>query len=72
MQPDDSCGECGGELTQVRAVRQLFEPDPTTMTDGQLADQLAAGMGGFYEEGVHGTTVRVFRCEDCGHRLERH
>lgn len=71
MQQNETCGECGGELRRIRAVRSVFEPDPGRMTEGQFADQVAAQLGGFYEEGVHGTTVRVFRCVDCGHRRER-
>ena len=64
------CSVCGGELELVRQTRQVFRPDPETMTDGQLAEQRAAQMGGAFEEGIHGVTTRVYVCKECGTRME--
>jgi len=69
MSETRSCAECGGDLTFVDERRRTFSPDPETMTDGQLAEQYAAEMGGPFEEGVHGVTERLYRCSDCDRGL---
>ena len=57
-------------MTEVRQNRRIFDPDPETMTDGQLAEQHAAQMGGPFEEGIHGWTTRTYECTDCGEQWE--
>lgn len=54
----------------VGEARRVFTPDPETMTDGQLAEQQAAQMGGPFEEGIHGATTRFFECPECGETAE--
>lgn len=71
MTSDVTCLECAVEMQQVGETRRTFEPDPETMTDGQLAEQYAAEMGGPFEEGVHGMTRRVYECPECGRQVER-
>lgn len=70
MTETETCAACSGEVELVRQTRQVFRPDPETMTDGQLAEQQAALMGGAFEEGIHGVTTRVYVCKDCGTRKE--
>lgn len=55
-------------MTYVEQRRKVFTPD-MDMTDGQLAELHAANMGGPFEEGVHGTTLDHFECEECGFQL---
>lgn len=70
MSDDMSCTECSGKMKAVGRERHVFQPDPETMTDGQLAEQHAARLGGFFEEGVHGSTAQVYECRECGHHRE--
>lgn len=69
MNETRDCGECGGDMEFVDERRRTLRPDPETMTDGQLAEQYAAQMGGPFEEGVHGVTERLYRCPECDRRL---
>lgn len=70
MATNRECPECGGSMKVVNEYREVFHPNPDTMTDGQLAEQMAARMGGHFEEGVHGTTVQVYECDDCQTQLQ--
>lgn len=70
MSVKGTCPDCGGDLQLVDQQRRVFQPDPETMTDGQLAEQYAAQMGGAFEEGIHGVTTRVFECDECGKTVE--
>lgn len=70
MSRERTCSGCGEEMKLAGQFRQVFQPDPATMTDGQLAEQLAAEMGGPFEEGIHGTTTRVYECPECGVQRE--
>lgn len=65
-----TCPDCGGELSVIGRERDVFRPDPETMTEGQMAEQMAAEMGGFYEEGVHGVITIRYSCDDCGAQWE--
>ncbi|MFD1586756.1 hypothetical protein ACFR9U_07165 [Halorientalis brevis] len=64
------CPECGTGMEYQGNERRIFEPDPETMTDGQLAEQLAAKMGAHYEEGMHGVTIEYYHCPKCNEQVE--
>jgi len=70
MNTDKTCSDCGGQIEFLGQNRRVFQPDPETMTDGQFAEQVAAGMGGPFEEGVHGETSRMYQCTECDQLLE--
>lgn len=66
MAPSQNCPECGGSLQLIGEERKVFDPDPSNMTEGEMAEQMAAQMGGAFEEGIHGSTISIFSCEECG------
>ena len=67
---EDACTECGGHLEYVGKNKRVYRTDPEMMTGGQMADQFAAELGGFFEEGVHGETTYIYACMNCGQRFE--
>ena len=71
MSGKQPCPKCGAEMKEISQYRHVFRPDPETMTEGQLAEQFAAEMGGAFEEGIHGFTSHRYRCEKCGEETEK-
>lgn len=59
------CPRCSTQLTKLGNHRWVGEPDPQAMTEGQYADQYAAKLGGFFEEGVHGEILTTIYCFEC-------
>lgn len=70
MTTTQTCTDCGGEMDCLGQRKRVYRPDPTTMTDGQMAEQMAAEMGGPFEEGIHGETTIAYRCSECGRSVE--
>lgn len=59
------CPICEEPLVLIGTHKRVYEPDFETMTEGQWADQQAAQQGGFFDEGVHGETLKASYCFDC-------
>lgn len=60
-----NCPICEEPLVLIGTHKRVYEPDFETMTEGQWADQYAAQQGGFFDEGVHGETLKASYCFDC-------
>lgn len=60
-----TCSTCGNMMRIIGRDLVVYDADPVAMSDGEYADQLAAHLGGFFDEDIHGETISVSYCFDC-------
>ena len=61
----ETCPDCGEDVAYLGTEQRTYRPDMNSMTEGQFADQVGAEMGGDFQEGIHGETVKKYLCESC-------
>lgn len=61
---NEDCSECGISMKIIRREKELPECDMDDMTEGQMADYMAAEMSGAYGEWE--IDVVTYKCPKCG------
>lgn len=59
------CPECGDEVLLLGVNKYAYDPYDENLTEGQMAEQIAAKKGGPFDRGVHGEYVRLGCCPNC-------